>query len=115
MKRTFLILPALAGCLGLASCGLLRAPVTVAGNIVKGTAQLTEAAVTAPVDAYERRKQRKEAEKDREETKSRAARGGGPSLSGESPSMDGSPSFGSDLPTLPDPVEGEPLVPVGDE
>lgn len=51
----------------LSSCGLLRAPFTIAGTVVEGTYYVGEKMVTAPIDAYDRRQERKEAEKEKKE------------------------------------------------
>lgn len=61
--RLFQLLPILL----LPSCGLLRAPFTIAGTVVEGTYYVGEKMVTAPIDAYDRRQERKEAEKEKKE------------------------------------------------
>lgn len=58
---TLLMLPLLS------SCGLLKAPFTIAGSVVEGTYYVGEKMVTAPIDAYDRRQERKEAEKAKKE------------------------------------------------
>ncbi|MGB1128683.1 MAG: hypothetical protein ACPG4K_01435 [Haloferula sp.] len=108
-------------CLLLCSCGLLRAPVRVAGGVAQGTAQLGRAAVTKPKEAHEKRKAKKEAERRNREAKEAAARGAGGNLGGSSASFGSNPTFGSGGIPLPDPMESDPTVgpdpqlPVADE
>ena len=52
---------------GVSSCGLLRAPFTIASTVVEGTYSVGEKMVTAPIDAYDRRQERKEADKAKKE------------------------------------------------
>lgn len=91
------------------SCGLLRAPVRLAGGMAQGTAQLGRAAVTKPKEAHEKRKAKKEAERRNREAEEAAARGAGPSLEG-SPSFGSGPSLGGEGTPLPDPMESDPTV-----
>jgi hypothetical protein len=51
----------------LSSCALIKAPFTIAGSVVEGTYYVGEKMVTAPIDAYDRRQERKEAEKAKKE------------------------------------------------
>jgi hypothetical protein len=52
---------------GVSSCGLLRAPFTIASTVIEGTYSVGEKMVTAPIDAYDRRQERKEADKAKKE------------------------------------------------
>ncbi|MCH7228845.1 hypothetical protein [Haloferula sp. A504] len=74
----------------LPSCKLVQVPFRVAGGVVEGTTHV----VTAPGRAIDKRKDRKEAEKKKQEARERAARGSGGTLSGESPGFGSSPSLG---------------------
>lgn len=50
---------------GLPSCALIKAPFTVATTVVEGTYNVGEKIVTAPIDAYDRRQAKKDAEKEK--------------------------------------------------
>jgi len=95
--------------LTLCSCGLIRAPIKMAGGVAKGTAQLGRAAVTKPVELHKKRKEDKETARRQRETKEAAARGTGPSL-GESSSFGTNPTFGTGGTLLPGPMESDPTV-----
>jgi len=86
----------------LAGCGLLTAPVRLAGNVVEGTAQVTRAAVTAPGRAIEKRKDRREEKRRRERLVEEQKRldGTNPRLGGESPTFDDSTRLGADTPEV---------------
>ncbi|MFD0895664.1 hypothetical protein KBB96_01685 [Luteolibacter ambystomatis] len=49
----------------LSSCAIVKAPFTIAGAVVEGTYNVGEKIVTAPIDAYDRRQARKDAEKEK--------------------------------------------------
>ncbi|MBK1825399.1 hypothetical protein [Haloferula rosea] len=95
--------------LSLCSCGIVRAPFKVAGGVAKGTASLSRAAVTKPMEAHKKRKANKEVEKRQRETKEAAARDAGPSLGGNS-GFGSNPTFGTGGTKLPDPMESDPTV-----
>ncbi|BCU79861.1 hypothetical protein [Luteolibacter sp. LG18] len=59
----WLLLPAASA--GLSSCAIVKAPFTVAGAVVEGTYNVGEKIVTAPIDAYDRRQAKKDAEKEK--------------------------------------------------
>lgn len=89
---------------GLASCGLIRAPVKIVGGVVQGTAQLTKAAATAPGKAWDKRQQRKQEEEPAEDGAPRT--GGDPAPGGDPPPGVLPPDPG---PELPAEVPPEPL------
>jgi hypothetical protein len=95
--------------MGLCSCGLLRAPIKIAGGVAQGTARLGHAAVTKPKEAHEKRKARKEAERRDQEARDAAARGAGPTF-GDGPSFGSNPTFGTEGTPLPGPMANDPTV-----
>lgn len=123
MTRLLVLLPLI---LLLGSCALVTAPVRLAGNVVQGTARVTRAAATAPFDAFDERKQRKEDERRRKETREPEAGGAGANPGdgsagfGSSPSFgdlaapDGGPPLDGPYPAVPDPgisPDADPLLP----
>ena len=107
MKMCLIILS-----LALCSCGVVKAPVRLAGGLAKGTAKLGKAAVTKPKEAYDKRQARKKAEQERAETREAAARDRGGRL-GTNDGMGSGVSLGGSGPSLdfPPPAEQEPPLP----
>lgn len=75
----------IAGFILLPSCILISAPFKIVGGVVEGTYAVGEKVVTAPIDAYDRRQERKEAReaelekkglKDKEKDKQKQPAGG---------------------------------------
>jgi hypothetical protein len=67
IRRIFHSLLISATLLATSSCGLIMAPFNLAGAVVEGTYKVGEKVVTAPIDAYDRRQERKDAEKEKKE------------------------------------------------
>jgi hypothetical protein len=105
-RRFFHSLLISAALLAIPSCGLIMAPFNIAGAVVEGTYKVGEKVVTAPIDAYDRRQERKEAEKEKME-KEQAKAGRAPT---PGPTQ-GQPTPLPDLPPLPDGGELPPIPP----
>lgn len=105
-RRFFHSLLISAALLAIPSCGLIMAPFNIAGAVVEGTYKVGEKMVTAPIDAYDRRQERKEAEKEKME-KEQAKAGRTPT---PGPTQ-GQPTPLPDLPPLPDGGELPPIPP----
>lgn len=95
-----------AALLAIPSCGLIMAPFNLAGAVVEGTYKVGEKVVTAPIDAYDRRQERKETEKKKVEKEQ--AKAGRPAT--PSPTV-GQPTPLPDLPPLPDGGDLPPIPP----
>jgi hypothetical protein len=65
-QRVVVFISAVIGPLAFTSCVLIKAPFQITGAVVEGTYNVTEKVVTTPFDAYERRRERKEAEEEAE-------------------------------------------------
>lgn len=66
MRHRLVFFPVLSvGFAGLPSCAIVKAPFTVAGAVVEGTYHVGEKIVTTPIDAYDKRQARKEAEQEK--------------------------------------------------
>ncbi len=90
----------------LSSCALIKAPFTIAGSVVEGTCYVGEKMVTAPMDAYDRRQERKETEKAKKEKEDeRAGRQKPPSGVQPTPLPEPLPlpDVGGELPPIPPP------------
>lgn len=109
--------PAALLLLVLPGCGLVRAPVRIASGVVRGTAELTEKAVSAPIDAHKRRKARRDKEK--AETKAGEEKAEPPAAEGpplptlpdrpESADPEDFPALDPDLPPLPSEYDSAPV------
>ncbi|WP_353566696.1 hypothetical protein [Haloferula sargassicola] len=91
----------------LPSCGLIRAPFKIAGGLVEGTAKATKAAVNAPGEALEKRKQRKAAEKKKQEAKDKAAARQGSTFDAADPTAMPPPE-----PTVEEPLPAQDELPL---
>jgi|GEM_PF-5060659 len=89
----------------ISSCALIKAPFNIVGAVVEGTYAVGEKAVTAPLDAYDRRQERKEAEKAKKEKEEEKA--------GRQKPPAGTPGQPTPLPeVLPLPEESGQLPPI---
>ncbi|OYV05818.1 MAG: hypothetical protein CFE26_09575 [Verrucomicrobiales bacterium VVV1] len=106
IRRFFHSLLISSALLAIPSCGLIMAPFNLAGAVVEGTYKVGEKVVTAPIDAYGRRQERKEAEKEKMEKEQ--AKAGRPTTPG---STQGQPTPLPELPPLPGGGELPPIPP----
>jgi len=65
LRRLVHLLPCPIALTCFTSCAIVKAPFTVAGAVVEGTYNVGEKIVTAPIDAYDRRQAKKDAEKEK--------------------------------------------------